>query len=429
MTYTEAVNYIFQHLPMFTKIGGVAYKADLSRTLYLCEKLGNPHLNFRSIHIAGTNGKGSVASFLSSIFMESGSKTALFTSPHLRDFRERITINGILIPGDYVAEFIEENRPNFETIQPSFFEMSFALAVKWFSDQKVDVAIIETGMGGRLDSTNVILPEISIITNIGLDHQQFLGSTLAEIAAEKAGISKPNIPVVIGEHNQQTDRVFIEKAIQTHSLLFWAEDLSSVEDSFYDVENNYLNLSLMILSGKLIQLQSPLPAEYEIKNIRTVMAAAEVLNQSGYSLSDEILANGIKNVLKNTGLKGRWQILSKNPLIVADISHNEPGIKELMKQLNKLKYNHLHFVLGMVSDKDSFSILQLFPKEATYYFCQPNIPRGKDVEQLADEAHEFGLQGKIFHSVEEAFRTACASALADDMVLISGSAFVVAEII
>ena len=209
MTYTEAVNYIFQHLPMFTKIGGVAYKADLSRTLYLCEKLGNPHLNFRSIHIAGTNGKGSVASFLSSIFMESGSKTALFTSPHLRDFRERITINGILIPGDYVAEFIEENRPNFETIQPSFFEMSFALAVKWFSDQKVDVAIIETGMVGRLDSTNVILPEISIITNIGLDHQQFLGSTLAEIAAEKAGIIKPNIPVVIGEHNQQTDRVFI----------------------------------------------------------------------------------------------------------------------------------------------------------------------------------------------------------------------------
>ncbi|HQN99279.1 MAG TPA: folylpolyglutamate synthase/dihydrofolate synthase family protein [Bacteroidales bacterium] len=429
MTYIEAVDYILQQLPMFTRIGGAAYKADLSRTIYLCEKLGNPHLAFRSIHIAGTNGKGSIASFLASIFMESGAKTALFTSPHLRDFRERITINGELIPQDFVTKFIQENKSSFEIIEPSFFEMSFALAAKWFSEQKVDIAIIETGMGGRLDSTNVVMPELSIITNIGLDHQQFLGSTLAQIAREKAGIIKPNIPVVIGEHQPETDSVFIEKAFEANASIYWADEMINIENFSYDFENDVLELRMKTSSGNVFDLNSPLAAEYETKNIKTVIAAIEVLKHLGYSLTDSMIIDGIRNVIHHTGLKGRWQILSKNPLTVADISHNEPGIGELMKQVGKMRYDHLHFVLGMVSDKDSHAILKLLPKEATYYFCRPNIPRGKDAYQLAAEANEFGLHGNVYSSVEEAFSAASASASSSDMILVSGSAFVVAEIV
>ncbi|MDN5329699.1 MAG: dihydrofolate synthase / folylpolyglutamate synthase [Bacteroidales bacterium] len=428
MNYNEAVEYIFSHLPMFTRIGGAAYKADLSRTLALCEAAGNPHKFFKSIHVGGTNGKGSVSSFLASVFMEHGLKTGIFTSPHLRDFRERIKVNGEMISQDFVAEYITRFRPVFDSISPSFFEMSFALAAEYFKVRQVEIAIVEVGMGGRLDSTNVISPEISVITNIGNDHKQFLGDTLPKIAIEKAGIIKPGIPVVIGEHQTETDFVFIEQSRQKGAPLFFAADFYTLTD--VNDYGAFLELTCQnIIRGCLVKVKSPLRGIYQQKNIITALAALEVLTGRGYAFDKQKVIAGFQNVVENTGLAGRWHILGKHPLVVADIAHNEPGIKILMEQVKNQHFHRLHFVLGMVADKDSAHILPLLPPDAVYYFCRPNIPRGKDALLLAEECAQFGLSGEVFDSVEDAFQAAQMKATPNDMILISGSAFAVAEVI
>lgn len=428
MNYEQAVEYIFSHLPMFTRIGGAAYKADLSRTLALCEAAGNPQRFFKSIHVGGTNGKGSVSSFLASVFMEHGYKTGLFTSPHLRDFRERIKINGDMISPEFVADYITRYRHLFDHLEPSFFEMSFALAAEYFKESKVDMAIIEVGMGGRLDSTNVITPQIAVITNIGNDHKQFLGDTLSQIAFEKAGIIKPGIPTLIGEHQPETDSVFREQSMLKGAPLYFAEDLFAVKDSWDD--GNFLELRCQNLAhGKHLNIRSTLRGIYQQKNIITVLGALEVLKDRGYAIEEKKMLTGFERVMENTGLAGRWQVLGTAPLVIADIAHNEPAIRLLMQQVKKQSYQRLHFVLGMVADKDSAGILPLLPTDAIYYFCRPNIPRGKDASLLVEEAGRYGLVGDVYSSVQEALQAALRQARPDDLVLISGSAFVVAEVV
>ncbi len=428
MNYDQAIDYIFSHLPMFTRIGAAAYKADLSRTIALCEATGNPYHFFKSIHVGGTNGKGSVSSFLASVFMEHGYKTGLFTSPHLRDFRERIKVNGQMISHAFVADFITRYRPLFDQLEPSFFEMSFALAAEYFKECRVDLAIIEVGMGGRLDSTNVITPEISVITNIGNDHKQFLGDTLPHIAFEKAGIIKPGIPALVGEHQPETDCVFSEQSALRGAPLYFAEDLFAVEDC----RDDGLFLELLCqnqASGQRLKVKSQLRGIYQQKNIITTLGALEVLKGRGFDLNEKKMMEGFSRVVENTGLLGRWQVLRKQPLVVADIAHNEPGIRILMEQVKKQSYHRLHIVLGMVADKDSAHVMPLLPADAVYYFCRPNIPRGKDSSLLAEEAGQYGLEGQIYSSVQEAMQAALLKAQPNDMVLISGSAFVVAEVV
>ncbi len=430
MTYKETLDFLFSQLPAFTRIGKAAYKANLDNTIALSESLGNPHLDFKSVHIAGTNGKGSSSHFIASIFQEAGYKTGLFTSPHLKDFRERIRVNGKPISKNRVVRFVEENRALLADLKPSFFEMNVALAFGYFAQQKVDIAIIETGLGGRLDSTNIITPELCLITNISFDHRDLLGDTLAKIAYEKAGIIKKNVPVIIGEHASETDSVFIEKADQLFSNISFAED--EVEWKKFSQQTIDSRMHLQIngsLRKKYIQLNSPLSGHYQLKNLKGVLASVEKLRSLGWNITDENIILGIANVIKNTGLKGRWDILQTQPLVVADTGHNEAGIKELLEQIRLMKFEKLHVVWGMVNDKEISSILSMMPKDACYYFCQAKIPRALDAQLLASQAGEFGLHGKIYSSVRAALNATKRAAKQHDMVLIGGSTFVVAEII
>lgn len=419
---------MYNQLPMFHRIGAAAYKANLNNTIKILDLLDNPQNKFKSIHIAGTNGKGSVSHYLASIFQEAGYKTALYTSPHLKDFRERIKINGIPIHKKYVYSFIFKYLDEFEKIKPSFFEMTVGLAFDFFAKEEVDIAIIETGLGGRLDSTNLIDPELSIITNIGYDHTQFLGDTLDKIAFEKAGIIKHKKPVVIGETLNETKKVFIDKSSEVNAPIIFAEDSFKIKS--YSLKKSYLNLKVnRIADDKNIKITSGLTGLYQIKNIRTVLTAAETAKALGYPLKNKHVSNGIKNVVKNTGLMGRWQILSKNPLTICDTGHNEDGIKYILNQLELLKYKKLHFVLGMVNDKDIDKILDLLPKKAVYYFCKANIPRGLDAELLSEIAISKGLLGNNYKSVKAAFKAAKKEAQKNDLIFIGGSTFVVAEVI
>lgn len=431
MDYQQTLDYFYAQLPMFHRIGAAAYKANLDNTIAICRLLEHPERNFRSIHIAGTNGKGSTSHMLSSVLMETGLKTALFTSPHLKDFRERITINGKKIPRSTVSRFITQHKDAFDVIAPSFFEITFGLAAWWFSEEKVDIAIMETGMGGRLDSTNVIIPELSIITNIGFDHTQFLGNTLEAIAGEKAGIIKQGIPVIIGETQPETLPVFNEFALKANSSLFQADQNFSISSIAYS--HNRIPLMQVNIRQKenpdSIRLISPLAATYQLKNILTVMQAVEVLRQMHFSISDNELRNGIRHVIRNTRLMGRWQVLSSNPLTFADIAHNAAGIRALVEQLQIMQYNHLHFVIGVVNDKDVTSMLLLLPKDATYYFCKADIPRGLDASWLAEQARSIGLQGTSHPSVKKALEAAQAAAVEKDLIVVGGSAFVVAEVV
>ncbi len=415
---------------MFTRIGGAAYKADLSTTTALCSALGNPHLGFRSVHVAGTNGKGSVSSFLASVLFESGLKTGLFTSPHLRDFRERIRINGEMISESYVIDFVEKNMLLFDKLQPSFFEMSFAMAASYFRDMNVDIAIIETGMGGRLDSTNLITPLVSVITNIGFDHVQFLGNTLAGIAREKAGIIKPGIPVVIGERNIETDNVFITHAQNLKSPVFFAEDDYELNNLRYKPDTNMLTVDVIHPDKSVLaDIHSPLPGNYQAKNLVTVFKTCEILNTLGFRLDENVLRKGIENTICNTGILGRWQILNRNPLAIADTGHNEHGIRQVLIQIGKIRYSRLHFVLGLVADKDMNSVLSQLPANAIYYFCKPDIPRGFDAMKLASIASKFGLKGIVYSSVTEAYQNALNNSLENDFIFVGGSTFVVAEVV
>ena len=404
-TYQETIDWLFTNLPMFQRVGASAMKADLTNITALCEYLGNPQKKFKTVHIAGTNGKGSTSHMLASIFQEAGYKTGLTTSPHLKDFRERIRVNGAMADEEFVVDFVTKHEQKIIDQNASFFEIAIAMAFEYFAQQRVDIAIIETGLGGRLDSTNIILPELSVITNIGLDHTQFLGDTLDKIAFEKAGIIKPNIPVVIGETTAETKTVFIEVAKERNAEIIFAE-----EKHFQD-------------------LPSDLKGRYQIKNKRTVLTAIEQLQKQGWEISSENITNGLLNVVKNTNLRGRWDILGQHPLIVADTAHNPHGLVEVVKQINEQSYNQLHLILGFVNDKDVLSILNFFPKKATYYFCQPDVPRKYEIDELYKIIPNNIEDKHFFDTVEKALNAAKINATANDMIYIGGSTFVVAEII
>lgn len=405
MTYKDTLNWMFSQLPMYQRQGKTAYKVDLSNTFLLINHLKKPHKNFKSIHVAGTNGKGSTSHMLASILQEAGYKVGLYTSPHLKDFRERIKINGKEVSKQFVISFIERNRPFFEANQLSFFEMTVGMAFDYFSKQKIDIAIVEVGLGGRLDSTNIITPEVSVITNIGFDHMQFLGDTLEAIAFEKGGIIKPNIPVVIGETQKETALVFEDLAKKNNSNI-----------SFADQEVNEV-------------YKSDLTGSYQINNIKTVIEAVKELQNKKYKITQTNLEVGLLNVVKNTGLLGRWQVLNTNPKVVCDTAHNREGLIYVMQQLSEEKYESLHIVIGVVNDKDISSIIDLLPKHAHYYFCKPDIPRGLDAIELKKIFSQNGLNGEVYNSVNEAYKTALKNAKTADLIFIGGSTFVVAEII
>jgi len=405
MNYEQTLNYLFTKLPMYQRVGAAAYKVDLSNTHALCKLLGNPEKKFKSVHIAGTNGKGSTSHMISSVLQEEGYTVGLYTSPHLKDFRERIKINGGMIAKNEVITFVEEYKMMFENIDLSFFEWTVGLAFDHFAKQKVDIAIIETGLGGRLDSTNVINPEVAVITNIGIDHIQFLGSTVEKIAKEKAGIMKLDTPVVIGENQQLTKAIFIQKAKELNAPIYFA-DLKSIPT-----------------------YQTDLKGDYQLKNLKTCISIIQVLKEKGWDISDENIKKGLLSIVKNTGLLGRWQILGESPLIICDTGHNKEGIKEIVEQLEKTDYHHLHIVFGTVNDKSIDKVLELLPKEAHYYFCQANIPRALNVKDLVELAYQKGLKGNDYKSVKKALNSAKKNAVADDLIFIGGSTFVVAEVL
>ena len=394
---------MFQQLPMYQRIGKQAFKKDLSNTLKLAEHLDHPESKFKSIHVAGTNGKGSVSHMLASVLQSAGYKTGLYTSPHLKDFRERIRINGQMISQEEVISFIEENQIFLGQNKLSFFEMTVGMAFDHFAKEKVDIAIIETGMGGRLDSTNIITPVLSVITNIGLDHTAFLGEDLGTIALEKAGIIKEKTPVVIGERHIDTSKVFEEKAHEKNSKIFFAQDYS------------------------FPKYQTDLKGSYQKKNLRTVLASLKVIRELGWDLSEESIINGLRNVKLHTGLQGRWDVIREKPKVICDTAHNAEGLKLVLKQLKKEKFQQLHIVLGVVSDKDLSTILPLFPTEAKYYFSKPDVPRGLDSKILKDTAANYNLEGDNYDTVHDAFLAAEEEALDEDVIFIGGSNFTVAE--
>lgn len=402
MTYQETVNWMFSQLPMYQRQGKVAFKKDLTNILAFSKVLGNPHQKFKSIHVGGTNGKGSTSHMLASILQEAEYKVGLYTSPHLKNYTERIRVNGEEINQQYIVDFIAEQKAFLEKQKLSFFEMTVGLAFDYFARQKVDIAIVEVGLGGRLDSTNIITPEVSVITNIGFDHMQFLGETLPEIAFEKAGIIKNNIPIVIGERQEETTSIFEEKA-------------------------NECNAEIIFASDSYKELKTDLLGEYQKKNANTSLKAIQKLKQ--FEVSDNDIISGLKNVVRNTNFKGRWQILNETPKVICDTAHNKEGLEIVMKQLQKEKYDQLNIVLGVVNDKKLDTVLSFFPKKANYFFCKPNIPRGLNEEELRDVAKQFNLVGNVYSSVSEAYQSAIAKASDNDVVYVGGSTFVVAEVI
>jgi dihydrofolate synthase/folylpolyglutamate synthase len=406
MNYQEITNWMFNQLPMYQLQGASAYKKDLTNAYLLINHLDNPQQKLKCVHVAGTNGKGSTSHMLASILQEAGYKVGLYTSPHLKDFKERVKINGKMITEEFVCDFITKNKSFFEENDMSFFEMSVGLAFEYFDKQNVDIAIIEVGMGGRLDATNVIMPLISVITNIGLDHTQFLGDTLTKIAGEKAGIIKPEIPVVVGEYTNETKAVFLAKAKENESKIFFASEL---------INENYT---------------SDLIGDYQFYNKKTVVQTIQILNsETSFTISEKNIQLGFLHVVKNTGLQGRWQELGQSPKIICDTAHNKNGLEIVMKQIQKEKFDSLHIVLGFVNDKDLDEILPLFPKNGIYYFCKPSIPRGLDAEKLKEKASEFGLIGEVCNSVSEGYGKAVQQATPTDFIYIGGSTFVVAEIL
>lgn len=428
MNYNETLNWMFNKLPMYQRIGAAAYKADLNNTIDILNYLDNPQNSFKSVHIAGTNGKGSVSHSLASVFQEAGYKTGLYTSPHLRDFRERIRINGSMISEEEVVKFIDEHKKKLEELELSFFEMTVAMAFDYFRKEKVDVAIIEVGMGGRLDSTNVIMPELSVITNISLDHVKFLGENERAIAAEKAGIIKKETAVVIGETQEESKDVFIQKAEENNSEIYFADKIIHCEkQDVYSIDYQVFNIS-KDNQLYLKDLKFPLLGNYQKKNLATIICSLDILRDK-FKIEDTHIYEGLSNLVKSTGLMGRWQILSRQPLVVADTGHNVAGINEIINQLSETKYSKLHFVLSVVNDKDIEGILQLLPKEAEYYFCKADIPRGLDAGILAEKANSCGLKGSVYNSVTEAYKSALGNAKDDDLVFVGGSNFTVAEVI
>lgn len=430
MTYAETLDYLFNALPMFQRVGASAYKADLTNTISLCEHLGNPQETFKTIHVAGTNGKGSTSHALASVFQAAGYKTGLYTSPHLKSFTERIRIDGKEITEEDVVEFVANNRAFLDQLQPSFFEMTVGMAFWYFAKEAVDIAVIEVGMGGRLDSTNVIHPELCVITTIGYDHTQFLGNTLPLIAGEKAGIIKEGVPVVISQTQKETQAVFSQQAAAKQAAIVFADQLWEVtklpesEDPSIQESANFKVRS----SDGEFNLKFGLNGDYQRFNLPGILETVKQLRNQGWNLSDTALQVGLESISEQTGLKGRWQLLQLNPIILADTGHNEAGIGEVVNQLKKYSYSKLWMVIGMVNDKDISKVLDLLPKEATYIFCQASIPRAMDAHELARKGNEKGLIGQVIPTVSEALEFARKNASPDDLIFVGGSTFIVAEI-
>lgn len=439
MDYNETLEYLYTQLPMFTRVGSLALKADLTNTLALCALLDNPQNKFKSVHIAGTNGKGSTSHMLAAILQTAGYKTGLYTSPHLKDFRERIRINGQMITEKQVVDFVARHTGDFDAISPSFFEMTVALAFDIFAKEKVDIAVIEVGLGGRLDSTNIITPLLSVITNIGWDHMNILGDTLQLIAAEKAGIIKSNIPVIVGEKQPGIADIFIKKAQQENAPISFASEEWDVEEvkgerlkveglaEFLDI--NVTPNKIQSSRSKTQNLQLDLPGSYQLKNIKTVLALVDELRVQGFSITDEHVQTALQQVKTLTGLHGRWEVISRAPLTIVDTGHNAEGIAEVLKNIARVPYDQLHFVIGMVNDKDSSKVLSMLPKNAIYYFCKPDIPRGLEAESLKLKAESFDLHGGTYPTVKEALAAAQKNAGNNDLVFAGGSTFVVAEVV
>lgn len=425
--FNQTLNFLYTQLPMFQRVGSQAFKKDLTNIKLLCEHLGNPFQQYPCIHLAGTNGKGSTAHLISSVLQEQGYKVGLYTSPHYRDFRERIKINGKYISRKYIVNFVEDHKDVFVKIKPSFFEITVALAFDFFAKEKVDVAVIETGLGGRLDSTNIIHPILSVITNISFDHQQFLGNTLKKIAGEKAGIIKKGVPVVIGETQEETTSVFLKKAKTKKSEIHFADKKFKVVAKSENLTHTTFDIykkKKLLFSNQKINLHGG----FQAKNIATALQALELLD-SHFPIKKSKVSKAFTNLKSLTNFKGRWQLLQKDPIVLCDSAHNEGGLKLAINQLNSLKFKQLHLVLGMVNDKSIEKMLNFFPKDAKYYFCRPDIPRGLDVNILHEKANELGLSGKAYSSVRNALKAAKRNAGKKDLIYVGGSTFVVAEVI
>ncbi len=430
MNYQETLEYLFNQLPMYQQVGKIAYKANLDSTLVLDAYFGHPHCTFKTIHVAGTNGKGSVSHMLASVLQECGLKVGLYTSPHLKDFRERVRVNGVEIGESDVVRFVSEHKTILETTQASFFEMTVALAFDYFRSQNVDVAVVEVGMGGRLDSTNIITPELAVITNIGLDHTAFLGTTLSEIAKEKAGIIKHKIPVVVGQTQQETEAVFRDVAAVNQSDLRFGDQEYTLSSAMISVDEKQV---FQIYNKKGVlrfkDLKIGLLGDYQQKNILTVLSAVDVLKDLGFDINDSALANGLAKVVENTCLQGRWQYLGYNPRVICDTGHNEDGIRFIVNQIKNTPHKDLHFVLGMVNDKDHEAVFSLLPKDAVYYFTQASIPRSLNCVELQKRALKHGLNGGSYESPLQALAEAKKNAEVNDLIFIGGSTFLVADLL
>lgn len=436
MNYSETLHYLYSRLPMFSSHGKDAIKPGLQNTIKFCNILGNPQEKFKLVHVGGTNGKGSTSHMLAAVLQKAGYKTGLYTSPHLRDFRERIRINGEMISENEVIQFIGDHQQYIEELEPSFFEVTVAMAFEYFAVNQVDIAIIEVGLGGRLDSTNVIHPELCVISNIGYDHMNILGNSLNEIATEKAGIIKQGVPVVISQRQNAVEDIFINKALEMHSDLTFASDEWDISRS--PAENKPTEFLKLDIRQKMNRnspafsfknLDLDLTGSYQLKNLAGVLSAIKQLRLQGCQIDDQDIIFALKQVKMLTGLIGRWHKLNDNPLIICDTGHNEDGIREVLKNINLTPHHNLHMVIGMVKDKDISKMLTLLPQKARYYFCQPNIPRAKQANELYTEAIQFGLKGDYYESVYSALESAKKNALEDDLIFIGGSTFVVAEIV
>jgi dihydrofolate synthase / folylpolyglutamate synthase len=427
MSYDETLDYLFSKLPMYSRVGGAAYREDLTNTILLIESIGHPERRFPSVHIAGTNGKGSSSHMLAAIFQQAGYKTGLYTSPHLKDFRERIRINGKMIDEAAVCDFVERIRPVSEAIDPSFFEVTVAMAFDYFARNNVDIAIIEVGLGGRLDSTNIITPDLSIITNISYDHMNLLGDTLPAIAAEKAGIIKHNIPVVIGEHHAETAPVFEEKAKKENAPLSFADHHHYVTDWKYGRHTLDVEIATTPVADMVEWYTLDLAGIYQTRNLVTVLESVHVLRSIGWKLEPPDVRRALREVKRLTGLHGRWEIIHEHPDIVLDVAHNEDGIRQLVRQIEVTDHEELHIVLGLVKDKAIDKVLALLPREANYYFTRAQIPRALPEEELAAQATNAGLKGQTYPTVPEALQAAKTRARPKDLIVVCGSVFVVAE--
>ena len=433
MTYQQTIDYMYAQLPMFTRVGASAFKKDLTNTLALCDALDNPQRKFPTIHVAGTNGKGSTAHAIAAILQAAGYKTGLYISPHYKDFRERIKVNGTYISKQFVKKFVAKHSPLFEKIEPSFFEMTVAMAFDYFHTEGVDVAVIEVGLGGRLDSTNVITPLVSVITNISFDHVDMLGDTLPKIAFEKAGIIKPNVPVVIGEEHSETKDVFIDKATEMNAPIYFASqniDIQTVTSDFEWTDFKVLLKKPFKYLPNFETLRVNLNGNYQEKNVATVLQTIEILlEKTDFKITEKDIRAGLENLKSLVKIMGRWQVLSREPMVLCDSAHNEGGLTVVMNQLKTLTFNHLHIVLGVVRDKDISKMLALMPQNATYYFAKADIPRALEAESLREKAAEFGLIGKAYPSVKRALAAAKRQAEKSDLIYVGGSTFVVAEVV